>query len=123
MRTHVFTFILAALPLAMTAQAGEISMDAGAMPAGASAYTSSARGDCASARSLHADAVESTSGNGQGRHASGASGNSRMRVSDQVAEESSQETASGSSAAGTSLAVPVKSRSTRWQSLVPGAIK
>ena len=125
MKTHLFTFILAALPLAMTAQANEISMDASGMYAGSSsaAHTSSASSDCASARSLSAQDRDATDSNSNAGSASTGTAGPQMRVSDNAGEESGAVTATGSSAPGKSLVVPVKSRGTRWQSLVPGAIK
>lgn len=116
MKMRVFTFLLAALPLALTAHAGDISMDAGA-------YTSNPRADCASARSLHADAGDSAAGNSDAGHVSAGSNSSRIQVSDDAAAESGADSTTGSSATSSPLAVPVKSRSARWQSLVPGAIK
>ncbi|MEZ5461096.1 hypothetical protein [Dokdonella sp.] len=115
MRTRFITFILASLPLAFTAQAGEISMDSGA-------YGSGARGDCASARSLHSEDRDAADNNTDVRYSGTASGSARLKVSDE-ADEASESESAGSSATGKSMSVPVKSRSTRWQSLVPGAIK
>lgn len=118
MKTRVFIFILATMCFALTAQAMEISMDSGGIPSG-----SSASGDCATAQSLNLDESDVAAANREARHASAGANSSRMHVSDEAEGESGAETRTGSSAAGKSLAVPVKSRSTRWQSLVPGAIK
>lgn len=123
MKTHLFALILATVPLALTAQAREISIDAGDMHpgSGAAAYTSDAGSDCASARSITSQ--DATSRDNHARSGSAGSPGTRMRVSDETAGESGVDSTRGSSAPGKSQAVPVKPRSTRWQSLVPGAIK
>lgn len=125
MRTHLFTFILAALPLPLAAQVSEISMEAGGMHAGSGsmAHASSAKGDCASARSVRLEEPGDSESDSSTRSAATGSSGARMQVSDEVGEKSDAGSTAGSSATGKSMAVPVKSRSTRWQSLVPGAIK
>ena len=125
MKTRMFTFLLAALSLALTAQASESLLDAGGMHSGSDsvAQTSGSRNDCASQRSVSAEDRNAADGQGSSGAASTGTPSAHMRVSDDAGEESVAETTSGSSAPGKSLAVPVKSRSTRWQSLVPGAIK
>lgn len=125
MRTHLIIFILAALPLAMAAHANEISLDAGGMHRGSSsaANAPSAQGDCASARSVPLQEHGDSKSNGTGRSAATGSVGTRLQVSDGAGEESAAGSAAGSSTTGKPMTVPVKSRTTRWQSLVPGAIK
>lgn len=124
MKTRILTFLFATLPLALTAQATDISMDAGGMygRSGSASHASGGNGDCASVRSLQEVEAAAANSDKQPRSSEVGSSAARRQVSDRSGQEAGAESATGG-AAGASIAVPVKSRSTRWQSLVPGAIK
>jgi hypothetical protein len=114
---------LAAILFAATAaQAGEISMEnIGTQSGGGSSGSESyARADCASAPKSLADdkaghASRPTSAT------SGAASVDRI-AADDVGESEDDATSAGGNATRP-IGVPIKTRSNRWQSLVPGAIK
>lgn len=113
----------AALLFATAVQAGDISMDAGGMYAnsGARNADNGANRDCAAASTSLADGGQDTSSTDRQR-STGAT------ISDRLATDNGDASAdatgsSGSGAADSPIAAPIKARSNRWQSLVPGAIK
>lgn len=123
MSTPRFTSCLsvaAAMLFAASVQAGEISMDAGGYAANSAARASDngEYRDCNSApKSIGVD----RDGPSAGRVASAAVAD---RLDSDNNDAGTDDTASsGSSPANASISVPIKARSNRWQSLVPGAIK
>lgn len=111
--------LLAALLFAAAAHAGDYSMDVGtASERGAGA--SSAQNDCASSGSAAADGGRSVTGIRDSTRASASVANDRSAP---AAAEAAESTPGGSNTSTESISVPIKARSNRWQSLVPGAIK
>jgi hypothetical protein len=124
MTLRITSLVLAsffALPFALTAQAGEMSMDIGNMHASSEAAPCSSTDTDASANTASGSIdVQAAPGNSAQWRASASSGSQRQRVDDTESGVTSSSTAPGSSA--NAISAQAKPRN-RWQSLVPGAIK
>ena len=117
-------YILAMLLFAGAAHAGGYSMDAGGtvVDAGSSASASTGNRDCAASTPSVTDSGNSHSGVHDSARSSAPSVAS-VTVVDDSGSASGGSAQGGGGATSDSISAPIKTRSSRWQSLVPGAIK
>jgi hypothetical protein len=114
-----FLSFLGALLFAAAAHAGDFSMDAGSTTSEPVSSSSGRHGDCASAGSSVIGVVDASR---DSSHSSTSAASNRVAAGT-AGTSSADSTPGGSGTATEVIGVPLKTRSNRWQSLVPGAIK
>ena len=122
MTTRKFTVFLplaGVLLFAAAAHAGDFSMDAGSRASEPASSSSGRHGDCAS---FGSSAIGSVDGVRDSTPSSTSTASDRV-ASSAASRASADSTPGGSNTSTEAIGVPIKTRSNRWQSLVPGAIK
>lgn len=113
--------LLAALSFAAAAHAGAYSMDAGTA-SGPGPGAASGQHDCTPTSSQTADAGHGVAGVRDSLNTSTSAATDRTTTA-VAGTARGESTPGGSNTSSEAIGVPIKARSNRWQSLVPGAIK